>query len=95
MGFFIRYLEICENMTLRLAEGNFDSPIPLSVSAMSELDWWAKHIQSVPWPINTPDINLHIYLDASQEGRGGTDYIETVGGRWSDNELPCSRASCC
>ena len=39
-------------------------------------------------PINTTDTDLLIYSDASQEGWGGTDDIETVGGRWSDNEMP-------
>ena len=81
-------VDIYENKALRLAKGNFDSPIQLSVSAISELDWWDKNIQSVSRPINTPEIDLVIYSDASLEGWGGTDDIDTVGGRWSEIEMP-------
>ena len=71
-----------------MAEGNFDSPIQLSVSAISELDWCEKNIQSVSRPINTPEMDLVIYSDASLESWGGTDDIDTAGGRWSENEMP-------
>ena len=84
---YYRYLDICKNKALRLAKGNLDSPIHLSVSAISELDWWAKNILSVSRPINTPDVDLLIYSDASLESWGRTDDIETVGGRWSENEM--------
>ena len=84
---YYRYLGICKNMALSLAEGNFHSPVQLGVSAISELDWWAENMQSVPRPIKTQYIDLLIYSDASLEGWGGTVDIETVGGRWSDNEM--------
>ena len=35
----------------------------------------------------TPDIDYVIYTDASESGWGAHDDINSIGGRWSDNEI--------
>ena len=85
---YYRNLEIYKNRALYRAKGDFDTSIVLTVHAFSELSWWLDNVQTVSRLIKTPSIDLTVYSDASLEGWGATDLHSTVGGRWSDSELP-------
>ena len=55
-------LEICKNMELYHAKGDFDATIFLTVEAFSELSWWVDNVQAVSRPIKTPGIDLTVYF---------------------------------
>ena len=52
------------------------------------MSWWLDNVQTVPTAIETPGFGLIIYSGASLEGWVATNLHSTVGGRWSDSELP-------
>ena len=85
---YYRNLEICKSKALYHVKGDFHAPIALTVKAFSELSWWLGNVQTVPTAIKAPGIGLNVYSDASFEGWVATNLHSTVGGRWSDLELP-------
>ena len=60
----------------------------LSSASLSELKWWHNHIMHAKPSINpAPDIDYIIYTDASESGWGAHDDVNSIVGRWSDDEI--------
>ena len=74
---------------LKISKGNFDINIKqLSSASLSEIKWWHNQIMHATLSIKpTPDIDYVIYTDASESGWGAHDDINSIGGRWSDDEI--------
>ena len=74
---------------LKVSKGNFDINIKqLSSASLSEIKWWHNHIMHATLSIKpTPDIDYVKYTDASESGWGAHDDINSIVGRWSDDEI--------
>jgi hypothetical protein len=71
---------------LKKAKGDFDSPMCLSASAVTELQWWVHNLSTAFGLIQLPAIDHATCSDASITGWGGDiNNISTVGD-WQPNE---------
>ena len=86
---YYRNIEQQKIEALKISKGNFDINIKqLSSASLSEIKWWHNHIMHAKLSIKpTPDIDYVIYTDASESGWGAHDDINSIRGRWSDDEI--------
>ena len=72
---------------LKLAAGNFDSRMSLSLEAREDICWWLRNIRQSGQTLRRPKPHLVVFTDASNEGWGAHVGSETAGGRWTAEEL--------
>ena len=83
-----RHIEFDKTVSLKMARGNYEAHCYLSVEALNEIAWWIENIPTASGSIKTtPGIDYVIHTDASNEGWGASDNINTdINGRWSLRE---------
>ena len=64
-------------------------PLSFSAAALTEVQWRHDNISHVHHFIHAPAVCLTIHSDASLDGWGATDGVQTMGGLWDPtHELP-------
>jgi hypothetical protein len=71
---------------LKKANGDIDSPMCFSASAVTELQWWVHNLPTAFCLIQLPAIDHAICSDASITGWGGVMNNISTGGDWQPNE---------
>ena len=82
-----RALERDKIVGLRKHHGNFNSQISLSSRANQNIQWWLDNVNSSGCEIDKLEYDLEMFCDASREGYGCRLGHQTIGGRWSSEEI--------
>ena len=81
-----RAIENDKIVSLKFANGNFDSKMTLSLEAKQQLQWWLKHLFISIDDTEIPPVNVASKSDASLSGWGAVLGDSFTGGQWHQNE---------
>ena len=82
-----QYLEQNKIMALREARGNFEKPWTITPEASKDIIWWRDNILGAIASLHpTPEVDLTIFTDASNEAWGASTNDQTINGRWNESE---------
>ena len=82
-----RYLERNKIITLREARGNFENPCKITPEVSKDIIWWRDNtIDTIASLHPTPEVDLTIFIDVSNEGWGGSTNDQTINGRSNESE---------
>jgi hypothetical protein len=81
-----RSIENDKMSALKKAKDDFDSPMCLSASAVTELQWWVHNLPTSFSLIQLPAIDHAICSDVSITGWGRVMNNISTGGHWQPNE---------
>ena len=74
-------------MALREARGNFENPCIIIPEASKDIIWWRDNILDAIASLHpTPEVDLTIFTDASNEGWGASTNDQTINGRRNESE---------
>ena len=74
-------------MALREARGNFESPCIITPEASKDIIWWRDNIlDAIASLYPTPEVDLAIFTDASNEGWGASTNEQTINGRYNESK---------
>ena len=84
---YFRNLEHDKIISLKAAKGNFEAVCQISVEGRKDIEWWRDNIIQASkslYPI--PEVDYTIFTDASNDGWGINNEVETVNNRWNEEE---------
>ena len=82
-----QYLEQNIIVALREARESFESPCIITSEASRDIIWWRNNILDVIASLYpTPEVDLRIFTDVSNEGLSASTNDQTINGRWNKSE---------
>ena len=80
------FIEIDKNLALSENNGNYNAPMTLSHTSITDIKWWLANITDMKATIHVPEYGKIIFSDASKEGWGAHSDGVQANGRWTDLE---------
>ena len=76
-------METLKIAKLKEYKGKFDAKITVNEESKTEIKWWVENIKGCSRNLISREVDTTTYTDASNTGRGGTNGVSSISGRWS------------